>query len=124
MGNFGNAAIKAVELIREGSCNNPEEAWNKSLNEHTDSENSRSKGCPREAFLGLCEEGIVVGIPAGKYTSSKKNKAYAIKAVGMLRKSERKLNQNDLWTEIAPGVAPDGQMDVVLSLWKRGLIKQ
>ena len=124
MGNYGRAAVRAVKLIHDGTCKNPEDAWRKALNEYTHSESSRNKSCPREAFLGLCEEGIVVGIPAGKYTRSKKNKTYAIKAVEMLRKSGRKLNQSDLWTEIAPGVAPDGQMDVVLSLWEQGLIKQ
>ena len=34
----------------------------------------------RGAFLGLCEEGLVKGIPAGKYSASKDNKQYAVRA--------------------------------------------
>jgi hypothetical protein len=30
------------------------------------SEAARKKGCPRGAYLGLCEEGLVKGIPAGR----------------------------------------------------------
>jgi hypothetical protein len=44
---------------------------------------SRKKDCPRGAFLGLCEEGLVKGIPAGKYTASKDNKAYAVRAAAL-----------------------------------------
>lgn len=45
----------------------------------------KKKGCPRNAFLGLYEEGLVKGIPSGNYTRSKKNKEYAIKAVKILK---------------------------------------
>ena len=30
-------------------------------------ESSRKKGCPQSAFLGLCEDGYVKGIPQGRY---------------------------------------------------------
>jgi len=39
------------------------------------------KGCPRGAFLELCEAGMIKGIASGKYTRSKRNKEYAIDAV-------------------------------------------
>jgi hypothetical protein len=45
---------------------------------------AQKKGCPRGAFLGLCEEGLVKGIPAGNYTTSKDNKAYAVRAAELL----------------------------------------
>lgn len=35
---------------------------------------SQRKGCPKGVYLGLCEEGLVKGIPKGKYTKSKKIK--------------------------------------------------
>lgn len=35
------------------------------------------KGCPKDCFLGICEEGLIVGIPKGKYTNSKKNRLMA-----------------------------------------------
>ena len=38
-----------------------------------DSKSSQEKGCPKSAFLGLCEEGFIKEISKGKYTSSVKN---------------------------------------------------
>lgn len=85
---------------------------------------ARKKGCPRGAFLGLCEEGLVKGIPAGHYTASKDNKAYAIRAVTLLAEGERTLSISALWRAVTSGSekAHNSQMDVVLALWKNGLI--
>lgn len=47
----------------------------------------RDKCCPKSTFLGLCEDGQVSGIPAGKYIKSKLNKEYALLAVGFLQAS-------------------------------------
>jgi hypothetical protein len=48
----------------------------------------KKKGCPKGTFLGLCEEGLVKGIPKGNYTKSVKNKKYAIKAVTVLKQNK------------------------------------
>ena len=124
MGNFGCAAKRAVELVHDGIAENPKIAWNMGLKEFTRSESTLTKSCPRGAFLGLCEEGIIVGIPAGKYTRSITNKAYAVKAVEILRKSQQNISQSELWKMVAPHrTSPqDGQMDVVQSLWEQGFI--
>ncbi len=112
-------AITAVELARE--TGNPVEAWKKALTKV----GAADKGCPRSAFFGLCSEGFVTEIPPGKYTRSKKNKGYAVKAVSILRSNPgRGYTPSELWLEVTGGdVKHNGQMDVVLALWTEGYIK-
>jgi len=82
----------------------------------------QSKGCPRCAYLGLCEDGLVKYVRSGKYTTSKKNKRYAVVAVSELRKNPN-LTEDELWERVAPeGKTPNNQMGVVLGLWESGLI--
>ena len=77
-GKYGKAAICATELIRTGKCDNPREAWNIAYKEQflPHQEASIKKGCPKGAYLGLCEEGKIEDVPEGKYTTSEKNKRY------------------------------------------------
>jgi hypothetical protein len=73
--------------------------------------------------LGLCEAGLVKGIAAGRYAPSNKNKAYALRAVGLL-KADMHRTVNALWAEVTDGeeLPHNSQMDVVLALWKNDLI--
>lgn len=86
----------------------------------------QEKGCPRGAYLGLCEAGLVAGIPAGKYTRSRDNKRYALRAVELLvaEPSLAETEPKDLWERVMDGEskAYNSQMDVVLALWHSGLI--
>jgi len=79
---------------------------------------------PRGAFLGLCEEGLVKGIPAGQYTASKDDKAYAVRAAALLAEGTQKWSRSTLWQAVTndPEKVHNSQMDVVLALWKNGLI--
>jgi len=85
---------------------------------------ARRKGCPRGAFLGLCEEGLVKGIPAGCYTSSKDNKDYAVRAAALLTEGKQSWSTTALWRALTNDLAKtyNSQMDVVLALWKNDLI--
>jgi hypothetical protein len=85
---------------------------------------ARKKGCPRGAFLGLCEEGLVKGIPAGRYTSSNDNKDYAVRAAALLIEGKQSWSTSSLWraVEYDPAKTHNGQMDIVLALWKNDLI--
>lgn len=86
---------------------------------------ARKKGCPRGAFLGLCEEGLVKGIPAGHYTKSKDNKAYAVRAAALLTEGTQSWSRSTLWqavTNDSEKKLHNSQMDVVLALWKNDLI--
>ena len=81
----------------------------------SETESSREKGCRRDTFLGLCQEGRVKDIPAGAYTRSVLNRGYAVKAVEILATGST-LQPIELWASINLGKTHNGQMDVVLTL--------
>jgi hypothetical protein len=119
---YGEAALMAA---RSSSVANPVARWEIAMERlYPTSPTARKKGCPRGAFLGLCEEGLVKGIPPGHYTASKENKAYAVQAAALLTEGARKWPIGELWQAITndPGKTHNSQMDVVLALWKNGLI--
>lgn len=106
----------------------PQDAWRRAAAvTFPGSMASQAKGCPKDAFLGLCEAGLERGIPRGDYTRSQKNKQHALYAVRALRRTTSLAeNRTRLWlTALGPeGVKEhNGQMDVVLSLWTSGLIE-
>ena len=126
MSKYGDAAVRAVKLFTSGEANTPEVAWNKAtiyyFGENT---SSQVKGCPKGAFLGLCEHGLIKGIPKGTYCNSIKNKGYAIRAVSILKANPNRLpDSKTLWSIIQDGIEKkhNSQMDVVLSLWEHRLI--
>lgn len=125
MPKYGQAAIIATTLFHQNKYPTPQEAWHASTLQVFTTTASRSKGCPRGAYLGLCEEGLVNGVPKGKYCNSIKNKKYAIAAIEILK---QQLNiahtEKSLWLQIMKGEQKvyNHQMDVVLSLWNEGLL--
>ena len=130
-GKYGKAAIEATELIRCG--NHPRDAWYTACEEQFSEWQQAAirKGCPSGAYLGLCEEGEINGVPAGNYTSSRLNKRYALEAVKLLRSSPSLASDKaELWrkvqkkTEIEKTISHNYQLDVVLALWFEGLIGQ
>jgi hypothetical protein len=123
MGIYGDSAIQAVRLIEKDQAMDPRMAWDSAISSLTESEWSIDKPCPKGAFLGLCEEGLIKGIPKGQYTKSLDNKNYALKAVKILQQSSKPRKKIDLWREVTDRkIVQNGQMDVVLSLWNNNLI--
>jgi len=121
---YGEAALLAAGQGFSAS-GNPMVWWDNAMQKlYPTSPTARKNGCPRGAFLGLCEEGLVKGIPAGKYTASKDNKAYAVQAAALLTKGDQKWSVGELWRAVsnAPEKAHNSQMDVVMALWKNDLI--
>jgi hypothetical protein len=121
---YGEAAILAT---RHGASTgiDPVASWENALERlYPTSPAARKKGCPRGAFLGLCEEGLVKGIPAGQYTASRDNKAYAVRAATLLILGTKSWSTSTLWRAVSddPEKTHNGQMDIVLALWKNGLI--
>ena len=121
---YGEAALMAT---RQGSSAdiNPVARWESAMKRlYPTSPAARKKGCPRGAFLGLCEEGLVKGIPAGHYTASKDNKAYAIHAAALLTEGTQSWSISALWQAVTndPEKTHNSQMDIVLALWKNDLI--
>lgn len=94
-----------------------------------DQRSSRDKGCPRCAFLGLAEEGLIVGISSGRYTNSVDNKRYALAAVALLRERPGLCEEpSGMWRCIMckenENKKHTNQMDVVVGLWKNGDIER
>ena len=126
MGKYGDAAVKATSLIRRAGYR-PGDAWKTATKRQFPTQKSaREKGCPRAAYLGLCEEGIVCGVARGNYTRSVLNKQYALEAVQLLC-SDPSLasDKNRLWKKALKGEdkVENDQMDIVLTLWQNRLIK-
>src|SRR4051812_7017935 len=85
MGKYGDIAVEATRAVQAGSARSPVDAWQAAA-ERTFSGQiaSQKKGCPKGAYLGLCEEGWVVGVPRGRYSAGVDNKAYAVAGVQLL----------------------------------------
>jgi hypothetical protein len=126
MGKYGNATIKAVKLIETKLADSPIIAWDMATTEVFGKGTSgQTKGCPRNTFLGLCEEGKVKGIHPGNYAKSKRNKEYALKALQILKDTPSLSSEQELlWLKVQNGESKthNYQMDVVCALWNDGLI--
>ena len=121
---YGEAALIAARQVTSAQID-PVARWESAMASlYPTSPTARKKGCPRGAFLGLCEEGLVKGIPAGRYTSSKDNKDYAVRAAILLTEVKQSWSTTALWRAVTndPAKTHNSQMDVVLALWKNNLI--
>jgi hypothetical protein len=119
---YGVTAIKSAKNFKEAYS--IIEIWSRSAKEVFETKSAQEKGCPKNTFLGLCEEGLVKGIPKGNYTKSVKNKEYATRAVAILKQNtQTTLSPKELWEKLELGdKRSNSQMDVVLALWENGLI--
>jgi len=126
MNSYGKAALEAVRLFTNGIAKNPRDAWEKATAQiFGKGTSSQKKPCPRNAFLGLCEDGLVKDIPSGQYTRSQKNKKYALNAVKTLKQNpELSRDKHSLWNAVLAGKQKthNNQMDVVIALWNEELI--
>lgn len=104
---------------------NPATQWESAMEKlYSTSPVARKKGGPRGAFLGLCEEGLVKGIPAGQYGAPKVSKDYAVRAAALLAEGTQRWSVSSLWQAVTdesdkPHI---GQMDIVMALWKNDFI--
>ncbi len=121
---YGEAALMAVRMETHGKALTPAERWQDAVQKlYPTTPIGQKKSAPRNAFLGLCEAGWVKGIPPGQYSPSNRSKSYAVAAVTLLRAGTHK-TVNTLWAAVTSGeeIPHASQMDVVLALWKNGLI--
>lgn len=111
MGKYGEVAVKAARYVNEGS--EPFIAWEKASCEvFKPGCSSQKKGCPKNAFLGL-------------YGGKGKNAAYAQTALTYLKENPGiNVTADELWEIVMAGTQKkhNYQMDVVLSLYKEGII--
>ena len=124
MSKYGTIAVRAAKRVREENGLCPISAWKTSAEDiFPEQKASQEKGCPRNAFLGLAEEGLIRGVPPGRYTRSLDNKDYALEAVKLLRISpDLSDDPKQLWECVMHGrnKQHNGQMDVAIALWKNG----
>ena len=100
----------------------PVRAWQESAYEvYPSNQDAREKSCPKCAFLGLCEEGYVKGVPKGNYTTSIENKAYAIASLDFIE-TKLVLSSNELWLKLNMDIPHEAQMDVVKALYNKGFL--
>lgn len=126
MGKYGVAAVKAVHTYTSGRARTVVDAWSIAVRDvFPNSQSSQEKGCPKGTFLGICGCGKIIGVPSGEYTKSQKNKLYGLKALEILHTSPNLANDElALWKRVMAGEdkAPNSQMDVIVSLWRAGLV--
>ncbi len=134
MSQYGNVAIGVVKKFlttsSKGNQLNPVIEWINEAKLHITSQSSREKTCPKNAFLGLCKNGLVKGISPGKYVKSKENKKYAIEAVNILKNNPyySTVSPQKLWEEVMNSLklpitkTHNQQMNIVLDLWKSNYI--
>ena len=86
MAGYGEVAVEAVRLIHSDGVM-PTSAWESAAKSILRTVDSRTKGCPKSAFLGLCAAGAIQNVPGGYYDGAleTKNAQYAISAVKILR---------------------------------------
>lgn len=118
MTNYNQYGKVAIIVAKENG--NPKDNWKAEVkNAFPNSKSSQKKSCPKSAFLGLCEDGYVKGVPKGNYTKSIKNKEYAINAIKIIKNNPNKtFTPKKLWEKLNLGdKRHNSQMDVVLALW-------
>ena len=120
---YGDAAVKATELLVSKKCNSPRVAWDWAIKAFTKSEESRKKVCPRNAYLGLCGAGLVKGVVCDEYAKNE-NGEYAVELVRVIKANPEivSIPQEELFHKVAPGVKENGQVGVVFALFENKLI--
>ena len=122
---YGEIAVRAVEIIEDGIVSNPKDAWDKAFKEMYDGDRI-DEYCliSRTAFLGLCEEGKVTCVDSDRYTKSRIIKKDALDILHFIEKHPAMTNQpKGIWAVVRPWRKNKGQLNVVLGLWNNGLIR-
>lgn len=113
MNSYVQIALDAADYIQEGMA--PEQAWEKaSCRVFPKGSPAQKKGCPKNAFLGLF--GVNVHSINAKHALDAK--AYLLSHPGS------PISPKELWDIVLNGnnKTYNGQMDVVLALFHKGLI--
>ena len=126
MGMYGRAAITAARMLEKGVPSDPERAWKRAISLETESSESRKKSCPRGALLELCAAGVILGCKKRQSLLRGSNGEYAVRLLEAIRRDQQLLSdQKSLWHSATQNAAieENGQIDVVASLWRAGLIQ-
>lgn len=123
---YPRVAIEASRLAATGV--DPVKAWsNRAAEVFVDKPAAEVKNCPKSAFLGLAEAGLIKGVPPGQYTRSVDNRRYAEAAVQLLFDNPAwSVDPQGLWSAVAEQDGKkrhNGQMHVVIALWRAGALR-
>lgn len=119
---YGELACRAARSLQRKNMA-PTVAWRMHANEiFQHSPSSRKKSCPKEAFLGLAEAGLLneVEVAIENRTKSSVNKDYAVKAYELICVDSSLINRpkKELWLKVIGDVqkVENQQIDVVIAL--------
>ena len=123
---YGAIAVRAWELVTTRGLS-PPDAWREAVCEQYEElgqqKNALQHTCPRGAFLGLCQRGLVRDIGAGAYTASTASSGYALAAVGLLQAEPELANdKSSLEKRVFGTRTPNDEVNVVLALVRHGLL--
>ena len=114
MNKYAQTAVLAAQYVKIGDS--PVQAWKKASCEiFVPDSASQKKACPKNAFIGLYNEGNTL------------NGQYARKGLNYLKEhSNENITPRELWEIVTEcsGKAYNSQMDVVIALYKKGLLQQ
>ncbi|MCS3408996.1 DUF6979 family protein [Serratia sp. AKBS12] len=120
---YGSIALVAVRAVIDSGVS-PNTAWDTAVQ-------GKEKSCPRGAFLGLCQDGWIKGVPSGNYLrQGNLNQQYAIRAAQyLLAKPGINVGAKELWQEAIKTAQNrdkihNQQMNVVIALNDAGLLQQ
>lgn len=123
--NYGKIAVDAANGFQQLVATTLLQSWNSSLIKN----NKNDKNCPRIAFLGLCENGLIAGIPKGRYiqkttASVIKGKAISIRNIIMNNNppSIPAQTKTSIWEQVGGTGQDEGVIDVVYTLFNHGML--
>ncbi len=125
---FGKVAVKAVQNYRSHRFPSPMGAWDAAIRDICTIDSIEEKICSRSVFLGLCEAGMVRGIPGGTYLKTKPgekspNKIFATSAAQLIAGEPGLVRNKSRLRELLTDSGRNAQIDVVIALWESGLIE-
>lgn len=122
MTKYTEAAITTAKRCQGSIRPDIKAEWRKAIEELS----AYDEGCPRSAFIGLCEEGMIKGIRPGSYglRTSNKNKYYAIAAANLVL-SGNNTDPKSIWKEVTKSeIQAHDQVSIVIALHESGLLQK
>lgn len=129
MNKYAKVAIEVAEELKNMKKEEQKkidlgDLWKEKCKENEFKEASIKKGCPRLAFIGLCENNLIKDIEVKNSNEESLNKNYAIEAAKVLKNNKRNYTGKELWEEIGnKDKKHNSQMNIVLALWEKGMIE-
>lgn len=121
MTKYTDAAVLTVKRCQGEVVPDIRGEWQKALKELS----AYDEGCPKCAFIGLCEDGFVKDIRKGSYGLRKgtKNKNYAIEAAKLIL-SGHEPDVKAIWQHVTgKDIKHHDQVSIVIALHENGLLR-